>query len=154
MSVDICASVISHLFADDDVRRLIGNDIYRDIAPNEGETLYIVVQRLFAEPGRHLTAVSGYTDALVQINTWGLSTRESGISRRDVEAVADAIREALDHMTGATLGTPPNEATIGVIMLTRDPDDVIPPRHGEEDVTYGARQTARIEHTESIPTFA
>lgn len=147
MRVDICASLISHLYDDDDVRRLVGKDIYRDIAPNEGETLYITVQRLFAEPGRHLTAVSGYTEASVQINTWGPN-------RTDVEAVADAIREALDHMTGATLGTPPNEATVAVVEITRDPDDVIPPRHGEQDVTYGARQTARIEHTESIPTFA
>lgn len=147
MSVDICASVISHLFADDEIRRLEGDNIYRDIAPNAGETLYTIVQHLGAIPGRHLTAVSGYTEALVQINTWGTS-------RRDVEAVADAIREALDHLTGATLGTPPNEATVAVIELTRDPDDVIPPRQGQEDVTYGARQTARIEHTESIPTFA
>lgn len=154
MSVDICAAVISHLFNDTDVSNLVGKHVYRDFAPNEGETLYIVVQRIFAEPGRHLTAVSGYTEALVQINTWGLSTRDSGISRSDVEAVADAIREALDHMTGATLGSPPHSATVRVIMLTRDPDDTIPPRQGEEDVTYGARQTASIEHAESVPTFA
>ena len=83
----------------------------------------------------------------MQINTWGSN-------RTDVEAVADMIRESLDHLTGATLGTPPNTATVAVVMLTRDPDDVITPRHGQEDVTYGARQTARIEHTESIPTFA
>lgn len=154
MSVDICAAMISHLFNDTDVSNLVGEHIYRDVAPNEGETLYITVQHLGAIPGRHLTATSGYTEALVQINTWGLSTRDSGISRSDVEAVADAIREALDHMTGETLGSPPNSATVAVIMLTRDPDDVIPPRHGEEDVIYGARQTARIFHDESVPTFA
>ena len=147
MSVDICASMISHLYADDEIRRLEGDNIYRDVAPDDGETLYTIVQHLGAIPGRHLTATSGYTEALVQINTWGRN-------RTDVEAVADAIREALDQMIGATLGTPPNEATIAVIKLIRDPDDVIPPRQGQEDVTYGARQTARIFHDESVPTFA
>lgn len=146
MSVDICAAVISHLYADIDVFTLVGEHIYRDIAPNEGERLYIVVQHLGAVPGRHLTATSGYTEALVQINAWG-STRAG------VESVADAIREALDHLTGATVGNPPNSASVDVIQLTRDPDDVIPPRQGEEDVTYGARQTARIFHKESVPTF-
>lgn len=147
MSVDICAAVISHLYNDADVSSLVGDHVYRDVAPNEGETLYIIVQHLGAIPGRHLLATSGYTEALVQINTWGLT-------RPGVEAVADAIREALDHLTGSTVGTPPNEATIAVIILTRDPDDVIPPRQGEEDVTYGARQSARIFHDESVPTFA
>lgn len=147
MSVDICASMISHLFNDADISSIVGEHVYRDVGPNSSETLYIVVQHLGAISGRHLIATSGYTEALVQINTWGSN-------RTDVEAVADMIRESLDHLTGATLGTPPNTATVAVVMLTRDPDDVIPPRHGQEDVTYGARQTARIEHTESIPTFA
>lgn len=147
MSVDICASVVSHLYADDDVRRLVDDNIYRDVAPDEAGTLYTTVQHLGATPGRHLVSTSGYTEALVQINTWGTN-------RTDVEAVADAIREALDHMIGATLGTPPNEATVGAIYLTRDPDDWIPARQGEHDGTYGARQSARIFHDESIPTFA
>lgn len=154
MSVDICASMISHLFDDDDVRRLLGNNIHRDIAPDSGETLYTIVQHLGAIPGRHLTSTSGYTEALVQINTWGQSNADVQISRSHVEAIADAIREALDHLTGATLGTPPNEATVAVIRLTRDPDQVIPPLRGEQDVTYGARQTARIFHDETVPTFA
>lgn len=147
MSVDICASLMSHLYADFEVRSLVDDNIYRDVAPSEITSDRIVVQHLGAIPGRHLTATSGYTEALVQINVWGPN-------RTNVEAVADAIREALDHLTGATLGTPPNEATANVIMLTRDPDDWIPPRQGQEDGTYGARQTARIFHDESVPTFA
>ena len=152
MSVDIAASTMSHLYADDVVRSLIGENIYRDrapkdVPPRDGETLYVVVQRLGARSARHLTATSGYAEALVQINVWGSN-------RTTVEAVADAIREALDHLTGATLGTPPNEATVAVIMLTRNPDGWIEPQHGEYDGTYGARQTASIEHTESVPTFA
>lgn len=146
MSVDICASVISHLYADDTVHSLVDEHVYRDVAPSDIATERIVVQHLGAIPGRHLTATSGYTEALVQINVWGPN-------RPDVEAVADAIREALDHLTGATVGTPPNEATVAVVILSRDPDEWIPPRQGQEQGIFGARQTARIEHTESIPTF-
>lgn len=147
MSVDICASLISHLHNDDVVSGLIGDAIHRDVALHKGETLYVVVQHLGAKPGRHLTATSGYTEAMVQINTWGTN-------RTTVEAVADAIREALDHMTQATLGSPPNEATVSVIQLTRDPDSWRAPLEGQHDGTYGARQTARIFHDESVPTFA
>lgn len=152
MSVDIAASTMSHLYADDTVRGLIGENIYRDRAPNDvplrdGETLYVVVQRLVSRSARHLTATSGYAEAMVQINVWGSN-------RTTVEAVADAIREALDHMTHATLGTPPNEAEIHVIQLARDPDDWRAPLEGQHDGRYGARQTARIFHRESVPTFA
>ena len=151
MSVDIGASTMSHLHGDDVVFGLIGENIYRDRAPRDaplrdGETLYVVVQHLGARPGRHLTATSGYAEALVQINTWGSN-------RTKVEAVADAIREALDHMTQATLGTPPNEAEIHVIRLARDPDDWRRPLEGQHDGRYGARQTARIFHDESVPRF-
>lgn len=146
MSVDICASLISHLYNDDVVRGLVGDAIHHDVAPHKGETLYIVIQHLGARPGRHLTATSGYTEALVQINTWGRDHTE-------VEAVADAIREALDNMTHATLGTPPNEATVDVIQLARDPNDWRAPLEGQHDGRYGARQTARIFHKESVPTF-
>ena len=152
MSVDIAASIMSHLYADDTVRGLIGENIYRDVAPKnaplrDGEILYVVIQRLPARSERNLVATSGYAEALVQINVWGSN-------RTTVEAVADAIREALDHMTHATLGTPPNEATISVIHLARDPDDWRAPLEGQHDGRYGARQTARIFHDESVPTFA
>lgn len=152
MSVNIVASTMSHLYADDTVRGLIGENIYRDVAPKNvplrnGEKFYVVLQHLGARPGRHLTATSGYAEALVQINVWGSN-------RTTVEAVADAIREALDHMTQATLGTPPNEAAIHVIQLARDPDDWRAPLEGQHDGRYGARQTARIFHDESVPTFA
>lgn len=152
MSVDIAASTMSHLHNDDVVFGLIGENIYRDRAPKDmplrnGETLYIVVQRLVARSARNLVSTSGYAEALVQINTWGSN-------RTTVEAVADAIREALDHMTQATLGRPPNEAEIHVIQLARDPDSWQRPLEGQHDGRYGARQTARIFHDESVPTFA
>lgn len=152
MSVDIGASTMSHLHNDDVVFGLIGGNIYSDRAPKnvplrDGETIYVVVQHLGARPGRNLTSTSGYTEALVQINTWGSN-------RTIVKAVAEAIRLALDHMTQATLGTPPNEAAIHVIRLARDPDDWRAPLEGQEDGRYGARQTARIFHDESVPTFA
>lgn len=152
MRVDVVAALVSHLDADDVIRGLLGDAIFRDVLPSDREdTLYIIVQHLGAIPGRHLTAVSGYTEAFVQINVWGRGPEQT---RVEVEEVADAIREALDHMTQTTLGTPPDDVAIGVIELERNPDDVVRPRRGEESVTYIARQTARIEHTESVPTFA
>lgn len=152
MAIDIAASTMSHLYADDTFRGLVGENIYRDVAPKDaplrdGETLYVVVQRLGARPGRNLIATSGYAEALVQINTWGSN-------RTTVEAVADVIREALDNMIQATLGTPPNEATVDVIKLSRDPDEWRAPLEGQHDGRRGARQTARIVHRESVPTFA
>ena len=152
MRVDICSALVSHLFADDVIRGLVSDAIFRDELPaRRKDSLYVVVQRISAIPGRHLTAVSGYTEAIVQINVWGVGPDRT---RVDVEEVANAIREALDHMTQATLGTPPDDVSIGVVELERDPDEVIPPKRGQEHVIYGARQTARIEHTESVPTFA
>ncbi len=151
MSVDICAALVSELYADDVVRGLVGDAIFQDALPSlRTDTLYIVVQLLSSRPGRHLTGTSGYTDALVQINAWGVGPRRT---RVDVNEVAEAIREAVGGAIQATLGTPPHEVEVGAVKIDRDPNATLR-RPGKEGLTFGARQTARINHSESVPTFA
>lgn len=133
------------------MRGLVGDAIFQDELPSDRkDTLYIVIEYLGAIPGRHLTRVSGYADATLQTNVWG---RTPDRTRVEVEAVADAIRETVkDHLAHTTLGTPPNDVSVGSVMLERNPNAVIHPKGGEEGLIYGARQTALIEYTESIPT--
>lgn len=152
MSVDILESVVSELYGNDVVRGLVDDAIFQDVLPSDRtDTLYIVVQLIASNPARHLTGTSGYTDALVQINVWG---RSPARTRVEVNDVAEAIREALGGAIQATLGTPPHDVEVGVVKIDRDPNAVLPPRRGEQGVTFGARQTARISHSESVPVFA
>lgn len=152
MSVDICAAVVSELEGNDVVRGLVDDAIFQDVLPStRTDTLYIVVQFLGANPGRHLTGTSGYTDAFVQINVWG---RSPARTRVDVNEVAEAIREAIGGAIQATLGTPPHDVSVGFVKVDRNPNAALPPRRGGQGVTFGARQTARINHSESVPAFA
>jgi len=122
------------------VSALVGNRVYRDVAPTNATLPYICFRQIDAEHERHFTAIANMVRVLFIIEIWG-------ISELSVKNVAEQIRLAMDHFYG-TLGTTPNTAIVKHTELGAQVNDYVPPSDASQQGVFGVHQTWTFIHTE------
>ena len=140
-------AMIAELRADTGVAALVDERVFKKVAPQGKPLPYITVQRISNSHVHHLTAASGLADARVQVSCW--DTSDSG-----AEALAEAVREALDGFTQDTLGSGDNTADVRRISLDNDRDHFVPSTVGSDIGTHGMILDFDVWYGESVPTFS
>lgn len=140
--------IYAHLKADAAVFALVGDRIYRDRA-TEGDPLpYIVFERRSENRHPHSTGASGLVEATYEVTSWAAD-------RNAANALAEAVRLALDTTTGTMGDGAVTETTIRSTDLTSTNDvEELPKagnKQGSDESVPGVEQTFDIWYEETPP---
>ena len=141
------AAIASHLLNDSDVALLVGDRVYRTIAPQDTAYPYITYQRITERRGRHFTAPAGLLATGMQIDCWSQDSNE-------VLDLADAVRRSLDHKNHAGMGLAPHKITINAAFLESSLDAFEEPSDKSDRGVFRVIQFWEIWHTETLPELA
>lgn len=142
----IKAAMSEHLQENAALAALVGDHIYIAVAPAEVTEPYIVIHKISETHERHMAAAAGLATGRFQINCYGASDNS-------VQAVATALREAMDHMLLTTIGTV-ETAEVNAAFLDGGFDVFEGPDDGSQDGTYAVKQDWIIWYEESVPVFS
>lgn len=133
----------AYLLAQTPITTLIGQRLFIHRAPQEGAELpYIVYQRSpEVDHHHHMEAAAGLLQEFYQFDIYSTTAKNT-------ETVAEQLREELDGFRG-TMGA----ENVRSIHLEDEDDDQINPTDGSDDSKFRIRQSYRVTHTESVPTF-
>lgn len=145
--MSVTASFASHLKNDADVSAEVSDNVYVNIAePNPGAK-FITVQRLpGTEHVRNQGGASGKVQYSFQVNCYADAAE-------DAETIGDAVRDALDGLTRATLGTSPNNMTAISVTLEDDNGDYVSVSDGSEQGKHVVRMTWSVWAAETVPAL-
>ena len=135
------AELFAYLNADAPLTVLVGARIFPQIAPPSASFPRVTITRIVNGHERHMLASSGLSRATYQIDSWALNSPS-------VEAVAEALRNALDGFIGKLMGG----IDIRSIFLVDENDNIEEPTDGSDNSIYRISQDYTINHRESIPT--
>ncbi len=121
---------------------LIGAKIFVKRASQEASLPYIVYRRLpDVDHHHHMEAAAGLVQEIFQFDVF--STTE-----KNVETVTEQLRLALDGFRGDM-----NGENVRSIHIVDEDDEITNPTDGSDDGKFSTRQSYRVTHTESVPTF-
>jgi hypothetical protein len=115
--VSIATTLAARLKAVTGVSNLVSTRVWADRAPRATPHPYVVLQRIGGEPIHHLANASGLANATVQIDVFA----SSGSSR---DAVAEAVRDAIDGWSGSQGGVLVQEVTLDPPVETQEGEDL------------------------------
>ena len=134
---DIIKGLRTFLAATTSVTSLTGTRIYYGQLPQDPEYPAIALNLIDANPAHHLTARSGLTRSLIQIDC-------HGDNHASAYEVGDAVRIATDHYTGAW-----GLETTRSAMVTGMRDLSEPPVNGSQRFNHVRSVDVVTYHTES-----
>lgn len=140
-------ALVVELRANAGVAAIVATRVFRGIAPQGQALPYLTLQLISNDHQDHMTAASGLADARIQVSSWDKT--EHG-----AEALANAVREALDGFTQATLGGSGYTADVRRISLEGEAENYVAPMAGDDVGVFGVMQDYGIWYGETIPTFA
>lgn len=145
--MSVADSLSSHLKNNAGVSAEVSDRVYVNIAePNPGAK-FITVQRLPGTDHAHdQSGASGLVEHSFQVNCYADLPQ-------DAETIAEAVRQALDGLIRATLGTSPNDMTVISVFLDDDHGDHVSQIDGSAQGKHVVRMTWEITSTESIPSL-
>lgn len=140
--------IYAHLAANAGVSALVGSRIYRDRATETDVLPYITYTRISEARHPHSTGTSGLVNAVYQINSWATE-------RNDANEIAEAVRNALDTLTGTLGAGAVTETTIRSCDLDASRDLDVPPtagdQQGSDDGVAGVAQDYEFWYEETAP---
>lgn len=143
---DIADLLVQRLLAARQVTTLVGDRIRPDVLPI-GDTLPAIRYETITRASEyHLGGASGTATSRVQFDAYGRT-------RREANALANAVNDVLSGLGGVTLGD--DDDQVRVFDLTRDNDytRVDPPTAGSDAYRYRRVQDYEITHTEPVPSL-
>lgn len=145
--MSVTASLLSHMKNDAGVSGQVSDRVYTNIAePNPG-VKFITVQRL---PGtdhiHHQGGASGKVQSVFQVNCYADAPE-------DAETIADQVRDALDGLMAATMGTSPNDMTVISVVLEDDHGDYVTETVGSAQGKHVVRMTWSVWSSETVPAL-
>ncbi len=140
-------AIISHLKGDFKLRQQVGSGVYRQIARREAARPYLVVQQMSGgRRVRHMAAASALAATALQITCWSDDVDVA-------DALADDVRNSLDHRNHEDIGTQPNVVNLKAAFMDPPFDNIVP-----DDVTgrpiFGVVMPWLFWHAESVPTLS
>lgn len=139
-------AVVSHLKDDFALSQRVGSRIYRSAAKRNAPLPYIIVQRIGSDHVRHMGAAAGLASQTVQVTCWA--------DNPDVaDALAEDVRDSLDHRNHEDIGTQPNVVALKAAFLDSEIDTLLPADPVGESI-FGVIMTWTIWHAESVPTLS
>lgn len=140
-------AVISHLKDDFALSQRVGRKIYRLVAGRTATRPYVVVQQMSGgRRVRHMTAASALTATALQITCWADDVDAA-------DAMADDVRNSLDHRNHEDIGTQPNVVTLKAAFLSPPFDNMVPDDATGKSI-FGVVMPWLIWHAETVPTLS
>ncbi len=146
VTASIVAAVCSQLKNNAGVSAIVGDEVFRDVAPPEATEPYITVTKLGSDHVKHQEAAAGIVAVRLQVSSWDDNPE-------DAETLADKVRLAMDGKVGGEIGTAPNNVAVKSVFLEEDSGTYTAPREGSSVGVYGVAQDWMIWHSETVPTF-
>ena len=129
-----------HLTQDSAISALVSTRVYHQFAPSGTALPYVTYQRISHDHMRHLTAGSSHAVARYQVDGWAKDTQGA-------DALAEAIREALDNYRG-NMGES-GDTVAAVSFLESDRDDMVGPSDDAQPKTFRVSLDFSIAHAET-----
>ena len=121
---------------------LIDKRLFVHQAPQGAVAPYIVWRRLpDVDHHHHMLAAAGLVQEIFQFDVFSTTAK-------NVETVAEQLRLALDGFRGEM-----NGENVRSIHIVDEDDEKVNPTDGSDDSKFSIRQSYRVTHTESVPTF-
>lgn len=133
-------ALLNYLGTDGAVTALVGERIYWKRRPQGSDLPAIVCARITGGYGHTLDGGSGHAQPIVQISALGLSNTSA-------EAVAEAIREAMQGLSGTWSGV-----LVTSVILRNEIDLDQPDQVGGDVGTHEIALDYEIQHAVSVPT--
>lgn len=142
-AMSIKTALASHLTHSVTVSAQAEGRVYSVLARSKAGMPRIVFTQISGDPARHLSAPSGLTRAMFQIDCWGSTVDEA-------DDLAEAVRSALDQYQG-TLGNGKNTVSAATVFISGPRDDFAPPTDGGRVRKFRALLEAVIWYSETLP---
>ena len=132
----IHARLVAHAL----ITALVGGRIYHNMAPGNAASPYLVYSKVSSNSEQHQGGASGLAESRFQIDSYSTDADE-------VDALATAVRMAMDGYRGTT-----NSTFINKITLDSEIDGIEGPSVGRQNSIARTTQDYMVWHDESIPT--
>ena len=126
---------------------LVSNRVYQEIAPTNAALPYITWQIISDIPTGHLVAESGIAKKMVQFDCFAATDASCN-------AVEDALRDAIDGLAAATMGTGVETIYLRSCRKHNSFQRMIPPSDGSQKAIYRRMAEYSFWHTETVPSLA
>lgn len=113
---------------------VVGTHIFPFMAPTSVAQPYITMQRLTHLNDRHMVGVTDLAHLTMQLDSWALSSC-------DLEAVTEALRQALDGYRGNMAGVP-----VEYCAVMNEFDTYEPPTDGSEQGIFHTAMDVEMWH--------
>ena len=139
------ASLFQYLTAQAPIIALIKKRMYPESAPKGACYPYLTYSTVFGKAEKHLGAASALSLTTIQLDCCGETKKQA------VE-LGEALREELDGMRGATIGTT-TTTVVESISIQSTRDTIERPDSGQEQVKYIRQIDVDVWHVTTVPTF-